>query len=323
MAPSFLITIDTEGDNLWGRHAGITTRNTGYLPRFQGLCERFGFKPTWLTNYEMAMDPAFVEFGRDVIKRGTGEIGMHLHAWNSPPLIPLTADDMRCHPYLIEYPENVMRDKVALMTNLLQERFGVKMLSHRAGRWAFDARYARLLVEFGYVADCSVTPGVSWQSQLGNPDGAGGTDYRCFPDTPYYLDTEDISRPGSSPMLEVPMTTRTSWLNAKLPMAYTIPGVRSVAWRAAPPVRWLRPNGKNLSDMLALVQASVREKRGHIEFMLHSSEFMPGGSPTFRTASDIDKLYGDLEALFPAIARAYGGVTLADFAAQYGKEHRP
>ena len=88
-------------------------------------------------------------------------------------------------------------------------------------------------------------------------------------------------------------------------------------------MRWLRPNGKNLSDMLALVQASVREKRGHIEFMLHSSEFMPGGSPKFGTANDIDKLYGDLEALFPAIARAYGGVTLADFAAQYGKEYRP
>ncbi len=55
MKPAFLITLDTEGDNLWGRQREITTRNTGYLPRFQGLCERFGFRPTWLTNHEMAV----------------------------------------------------------------------------------------------------------------------------------------------------------------------------------------------------------------------------------------------------------------------------
>ena len=40
----------------------------------------------------------------------------------------------------------------------LEGRFGEKMTSHRAGRWAFDSRYARLLVEHGYLVDCSVTP---------------------------------------------------------------------------------------------------------------------------------------------------------------------
>jgi hypothetical protein len=30
-----------------------------------------------------------------VIARGTAEVGMHLHAWNSPPTEPLTADDWR------------------------------------------------------------------------------------------------------------------------------------------------------------------------------------------------------------------------------------
>src|ERR1700730_4996670 len=212
MKPTFLITVDTEGDNLWGRTAEITTRNTTYLPRFQRLCERFGFKPTWLTNYEMAMDSAFVEFGRDLIARGCGEIGMHLHAWNSPPLVPLTGDDMRHHPYLIEYPDRVMRDKIAFMTDLLEQRFGLKMLSHRAGRWAFDERYAQMLTDFGYLADCSVTPGVSWKAHAGSPKGPGGSDYRRFPNVPYYLDLNDISRSGNAPLLEVPMTTRPSWL---------------------------------------------------------------------------------------------------------------
>ena len=97
MTPSFLITIDTEGDNAWARESAVTTRNARVLPRFQALCERFGFKPTWLTNYEMAMDTAYVEFGRDVLSRNTGEIGMHLHAWNSPPLVDLTGEIGRAH----------------------------------------------------------------------------------------------------------------------------------------------------------------------------------------------------------------------------------
>lgn len=37
--PAFLITIDTEGDNLWQNHDRITTENTRFLPRFQALCE--------------------------------------------------------------------------------------------------------------------------------------------------------------------------------------------------------------------------------------------------------------------------------------------
>ena len=76
----FIITIDTEGDNLWARPREITTRNAQYLPRFQSLCERFRFKPVYLTNYEMALSDVFVEFARDVVARGAGEIGMHLPA---------------------------------------------------------------------------------------------------------------------------------------------------------------------------------------------------------------------------------------------------
>ena len=75
--PCFIITIDTEGDNLWLRPKEITTRNVHFLPRFQSLCESYGFKPTYLIAYEMAISPTFQEFGKDIIKRKTGEIEMH------------------------------------------------------------------------------------------------------------------------------------------------------------------------------------------------------------------------------------------------------
>src|SRR5215831_8388473 len=91
--PAFLITIDTEGDNLWSRPREITTRNAHYLPRFQALCERHSLKPTYLTTWEMVQSDAFRRFAFKARGRGAAEIGMHLHAWNSPPCMSLTKDD--------------------------------------------------------------------------------------------------------------------------------------------------------------------------------------------------------------------------------------
>jgi hypothetical protein len=318
--PAFIITVDTEGDNEWSRPNPILTRNAAHLPRFQALCEKFGFKPTWLTNYEMAMSPEFIRFGRDVISRNSGEIGMHLHAWSSPPIKPLTHDDHATHPYLIEFSPDVMAEKVVFMTDLLQQQFGTKMVSHRAGRWAFNSTYARLLAEHGYLVDCSVTPHVSWRETIGNPAGQGGTDYTGFPSDPYWLDLDRIDRPGKSMLLEVPPTIIKSKLADTAPWVYRVRGFRRFAWQHEPPVSWIFPNGMNLRYMLKCVQTAIAEQRSHIEFVIHSSELMPGGSPRFPTDDSIERLYGDLNVLFAEIAKKFRGMTLSEFRAAW--EHR-
>lgn len=312
----FIITIDTEGDNLWGRPDPLETRNSRFLGRFQELCERYALKPTYLVNHEMAICPVFVELARDVLRRGTGEVGMHLHAWDSPPIRPLTTDDHRHHPYLIEYPEPVMAEKIAFMTDLLEDTFQVKMTSHRAGRWAMNGAYARLLIDHGYQVDCSVTPHVSWRGCKGAPDGPGGVDYRGCPQEPYFVDPDDPRRPGTSPLLEVPMTIIRRggalglWLDGHLDQS-GFP--RRVVRRLFPFARWLRPNGRNRADLLWILTEIEQRAWTHAEFMLHSSELMPGGSPTFPDEASIERLYEDLECLFAATRDRFEGVTLTEF----------
>jgi hypothetical protein len=310
----FIITIDTEGDNLWARPRVITTRNAEYLPRFQSLCERFGFKPVYLTNYEMAMSDVFVEFARDLLARGAGEIGMHLHAWNSPPLVPLTSDDFHHQPYLIEYPDAVMKEKIKVVTRLLEDRFDQAMLSHRAGRLGFDGRYAAMLLDEGYRVDCSVSPGLDWRGTLGDPRGNGGTDYTHFPHDPYFLSPTDISAPTNAGLLEVPMTIRPSGLYRRGPWVYRIPLLRQIANRlVSPALNHLCPAESNLSGMLRATRTARAESAAHLDFSLHSSELMPGGSPTFRSASDIERLYEHLEILFEELSTWCRGVTLKEF----------
>jgi hypothetical protein len=298
--PAFLITIDTEGDNAWSRPREITTENSRFLPRFQTLCEKHGLRPTWLTNWEMAECPVFCEFAHDVLDRGT--------------LLPLTADDFQTLPYLTHFSEAVMRQKVRAITDRLEETFGVKMLSHRAGRWGFNETYARILVEHGYQVDCSVSPHVRWVHDT----LPGDLDYRGFPDREYFLDLDQISQPSpGSPLLELPTTV--------LPKLYGPIGKagrsmlarhsfgRRVASRLLPDVEWLRPDGRTLLGSVATLKRALADGRPYVEFMLHSSESMPGGSPRFPTERHIEQLYDELEQLFETAAQACEGLTLAEY----------
>ena len=320
--PSFLITVDTEGDNLWAKPRAVTTRNAEYLPRFQTLCERYKLRPTYLTNWEMVRSAAFREFAADVLARGAGEVGMHLHAWNSPPLVPLTDDDDAHAPYLIEYPEPILREKVRVMTAALEDAFGVKMLSHRAGRWSFDETYARALVDHGYRVDCSVTPHVSWRFCKGDPSRGGGTDFSGFPEGAYFLDLADVRRPGDSPLLELPVTiVRTRRYpgvveRARAGLSGSFYGTVLMR-RLFPHYLWLMPTGANGPALLKVLDAAVAERRPYVEMAIHSSELMPGGSPKLPDAAAVDRLYADMEALFAAAAaRGFAGRTLADYHAQ-------
>ena len=318
--PAFLVTIDTEGDDLWGRPRIITTRNARHVQRFQRLCESFGLRPTWLTNFEMARCPEFLAFGRDVVRRGTGEIGMHLHAWNSPPLQPLTPDDLTAQPFLTEYPQEVVDAKIGYMARLLRDRFECEIVSHRGGRWAFDATCAQSLVRHGIRVDCSVTPDVRWVRTLSADEersDAAVVDYRGFPTRPYVVDLNQPQRPGRSSLLEVPMTVVPSSLYRWLPHAYAVPLVRRWSWAWQPTHHWLYPDGRNLPAMLGIVKQAVARRWPHLEMVLHSSELMPGGSPSFPDGQSIEALYRDLRVLFRSVAGHFRGMTLGDFAARW------
>ena len=316
--PAFLITIDTEGDNLWSHPRNITSRNAVWLPRFQQTCEEYGLIATYLTNYEMARCPEFQRFGRAAVRRGTAEIGMHLHAWNSPPLVPLTDDDFGRAPYLIEYPEDVIREKVVYLTGLLRHTFEAPVTSHRAGRFGFNGTYARILEEHGYRVDCSVTPGISWAAHAGA--SGGGPDFSSAPSHPYFPDYDNVCRPGACQLLEVPVSVRrsaTSWLDPLRARLKPRSLARRAVERLSPELAWLRPNGHNRAAMLRLLDDAEEQGESHVELLLHSSELMPGGSPCFRSEGAVETLYRDLHAVFRASRGRFRGMALTDFADEY------
>jgi len=291
---AFLVTIDVEGDNLWHPKPPVTTENAAFLPRFQELCERYALRPTYLVNWEMCHAPSFRDFGRDVLARGQGEIGIHPHAWNIPPVENVPAR-LRNVPmaYLVDYPAEIMWEKLARLKGALEETFQTEILTHRAARWAMDGVYAQILMELDCCIDCSVTPYLSWSS---SDDGQKDSlDYRSAPEHAYRMDLDTVVRPGESDLLEVPMTI---FPGRKTALGRCIGGFldrtrlgKKLANRLCPSICWFRPDGKNGRRLVRMLGRAAAERRNYVEFMLHSSELMPGGSPLFPTRRHVEALY--------------------------------
>lgn len=309
MKKTFLITIDTEGDNLWQWKYGdeITSHNAEYLERFQTLCEEYGFKPVYLTNYEMATNDTFVEMAKKCLKNGTCEIGMHLHAVNNPPIgNDPSVDYPQNFPFLIEYSDEMMEKKITYQTKLLEDTFEEKIITHRAGRWAMDKRYEKLLIKYGYKIDCSVTPGIDWSGTGGMSKGSKGSDYSNSPTTPYYLDE-------GHQLLEVPVTTRR--LRRGFFKSLDVKDLlRMGKHYVFGQEFWLRPNGNNWQEMKYLLHNIYTSSDDYIMFMLHSSELMPNGSPTFTTVESIERLYNTIRNVFEEASKYYVGKTLRGYA---------
>lgn len=294
----FIITVDTEGDNLWDYKEGdaIGTKNTDFIPRFQHLCEKYGFKPVYLTNYEMASDQRFVDYAKEWARNGKCEIGLHLHAWNNPPIVALSGP-YTGNPYLIEYEEEVMRQKFETLYRLIESKFGEQPVTHRAGRWAMDARYFNILNEFGVKVDCSYTPGVSWEASKGVT--IGGSDYT-----------------------QQPLTTQ--WINGVLEVPATIRRFRNISngtfkHRVKSLLLgeevWLRPAMSNSQVMKQTLDIISKEDDvDFAEFMIHSSELMPGGSPYFKTEVSVESEYKRMEDVFLyAKKKGFTGITLKEY----------
>ena len=306
----FLISIDTEGDNLWSWKKGdeIRTENAKYLMRFQDLCNQFGFIPTYLTNYEMITDETFCKWLKLHVQTKECEVGMHLHAWSTPPYSELHNCLVEpAQPYLIEFPIEEMERKISTMTYVISERLESNIVTHRAGRWAMDNRYFDLIAKYGYKVDCSVTPHIDWSKYSGETVGSKGSDYSKCNEQPHFIDT------SHGIILEIPVTIRESkeLIIEKGSFKSVIGAVkRSINGQKL----WLRPNGRNLHQMMYLVNMIKSDPNSdYLMFMLHSSEFMPGGSPTFKTQSDIDSLYAQLNVLFKEISNSFEGCSIGEY----------
>lgn len=315
-----IITIDTEGDNQWDPSLPRSTENVRFIPRFQDLCERYGFPPTYLCTYEVTAAEHFDEVLLPLSKTGRAEIGAHLHPWTSPPF---SGWDKRgtTPAYPSELPPGLFARKLECLTELLRTRLGRSPQSYRAGRWGLSAAHIPVLLQLGYIVDCSVTPLMNWGDAGARERGQNFSE---APVEPYYLAWGDPARRGTSRLLEVPVTIL--YVNgvmrgspflraAHRRFRKTLPArLLNRVFTIAP--QWFRPFPDMTVDRLcAVYRTAAHLGLPAIEMMFHSSELMPGGSPHNPTKESVERLYERLDRLFAYLsAEGVQGTTLSAFA---------
>jgi hypothetical protein len=305
-----LVGIDTEGDNQWDAEARANQRfeNIYALPRLHALFARHGVRPTYVITYPVARDPRSAEVLRALKGGGDCEIGAHHHAWETPPC---TAEDVRRHPYASNLPLRQFEDQLASLTDAIESAVGARPTSYRSGRFGFSAAHVPALETLGYRIESSVAP-------LFYEGHKNGPDFVEAPLRPYFLSYDSATKPGTSGVLEVPVSAALNralprplqHLYARAPRNYTTKRVLRKLGVAR--MRWLRPSYSSLEDMVALARDLAAAGEPVLNLLFHSSEAIVGGSPYNRTGKELAAFCDRLERFFD-YARTMLNATPATF----------
>jgi hypothetical protein len=312
-----LVGIDTEGDNQWDAAARLNQRfeNIYALPALHALFAKHMVRPTYVITHPVATDERSADVLRSLLAGGDCEIGAHHHAWETPPC---TAEDVRRHPYASSLPLPQFEAQLENLTNAIERAVGHRPVSYRSGRFGFAAAHVPALERLGYLVESSVAP-LFYESHKGGPE------FVDAPLRPYFLAYDSATRPGSSRVLEVPVS---SALNhalpktlqhayARAPKPYTTKRVLRALRLLRQ--RWLRPSYSSLEDMVGLARDLARWNEPVLNLLFHSSEAIVGGSPYNRTQAELDAFLERLDRFLGFATTELGAVpaTFAEFRSAY------
>jgi hypothetical protein len=312
-----LVGIDTEGDNQWDAAARADQRfeNIYALGDLHARFARRGVRPTYVITHPVATDARSAEVLRRLLAGGDCEIGAHHHAWETPPC---TSEDVNRHAYASTLPRQQFADQLTSLTAAITAAVGAKPVSYRSGRFGFSADHVAALEGEGYLVESSIAP-LFYEAHKGGPE------FVEAPLRPYFLAYDSATRPGTSNLLEVPVS---AGLNRRLPKALQYAYARAPRPYTTKRVlkklglvrqRWLRPSYSSLEDMIALARDLARDGQPVLNLLFHSSEAIVGGSPYNRTQAELDAFFDRLDRFLAHATTELGAtpVTFAEFRDRY------
>jgi hypothetical protein len=313
------VTIDVEEEGLFlGKYdpANMQVSNVPQLAKLDPLFSQWGIRPTLLVTYPVIRHEPHQDLLFRLREKWSGEIGAHLHHWNTPPLESL--------PFPPPVPSELIPDRLlkAKLDNLLEalELAGVAPLSFRMGRFNMGPKMFSILQETGIQVDSSIAPTQRYY---------GGPNHRYAPSDPYFPDPSDLCKSGTSRVLEAPVTI--------VPLAPRFGHfLDTLGKKTAIPEEWLARIPLHLGALpaqpmwmgLRRLQAAVllhRRRGGKVlTTFFHSSELMAGGCPKHQTERDVKRFLDKLHRFFSWLyaEMAPESVTLSQIGEMYHQATR-
>jgi hypothetical protein len=237
---------------------------------------------------------------RELLQDRLCEIGTQLHPWVTPPYLE---DVTARNSYPGSLPLTLEFEKIRVMTEAIEDAFGVRPRIYRAGRYGAGPRTGDILKHLGYLVDSSVMPAWSFAGQE-------GPDYTMLPAKPYWIDPEQtvLEMPGSAAIVgrlsDVPGNLRHA-VFSRLGERVGIPSVMA-RLRCLERIK-LTPEAITIREAKRL----VRHMRAHDHkvFVLtyHTPSLVPGNTPYVRTPEDLRRFLAWLDEFFDFFTRELGG----------------
>lgn len=301
--PMLQVVIDTEADFDWNK--GIST-DVGRVSSIVGLergfdaFQRHGLRPSLMIDHPVATQPHSSALVRRLADQGC-EVGVHLHAWTTPPLVE-PRDDW--HSFSGNLGASLEHAKLAALTARVEDLIGTRARAFKGGRYGISANTIAAIDALGFDIDLSICPCYDYSP-------LGGSDFSRF-----------TSRPGwfgaSGRLLSLPTTaTRLGWLEGRKPAAgwgargNWAGGLRisrlAARLNASYPRR-LSPEGGSFAEMRRLTMQLHAAGLRIFTLSLHSPTFQVGNTPYCRSPEELAALLANIDRYLTFFRSELGGV---------------
>lgn len=307
-----VVSLDVEEEGLFSGsypREGAGLSNIPELRRLEFLPAEFGLPLTLLCDYPVLRHGPSLEALAGLLSRVGGELGAHLHPWNTPPFPDMPWPEPVSTSVM---PVAVFRDKLQNLQAAVADFAGRPARSFRMGRWNLFRRAMAVLPEVGFTVDSSVAP---------LRHVPGGPDHFLAPADPYWLRLAGPDGSGAGRLLEAPTT--------QLPLVPGTPRLAKMLAEACPSRRdavlggfmktlTLGVNPVWMPEATMRLAALAHAWRGGRALTLfwHSSELLPGASPHFPDNAAVDAFIAKVRRFAGWLRRTFDvrGTTLEGLA---------
>ncbi|MBL4838994.1 MAG: hypothetical protein JKY34_15610, partial [Kordiimonadaceae bacterium] len=186
--PILTVVVDTEEEFNWNApfsRANTGTKSATSQELAHEIFDPLGIVPAYVVDQAIVDSDVASDYFSGLKAAGRCEIGMHLHAWLTPPFDEDVCDYNSFQGNLRPALEFT---KMSNLKNAISQCFGEAPTIFKAGRYGVGPQTFDILKQLGFKIVCSVTPHTSYAE-------IGGPNFHGLPATPFWID-EDSSLLG-------------------------------------------------------------------------------------------------------------------------------
>jgi hypothetical protein len=292
--PRLVTTVDAEESFDWTQPFSRDFRDLKAIAQqalAQKIFDRYGVIPIYLATYPVATHADGYQPLLELFQSGKCEVGAQLHPWVNPPFEEALNTE---NSFAGNLPAPLEFDKLSILTDAIEDRFGRRPTVYRAGRYGIGLNTYNALRQLGYRIDTSIVPEQSYKLE-------GGPTFFGMPAWPYWATPDQT-------LLELPLTCAFVGMVARLNLTlarrlYENDQQNRLARGALARARLLQrirltPEGIRLGEAKTLVRALRRQGLSLFVLSYHSSSLQIGNTPYVRTTHQRDQLLHWLDEFY-------------------------